>query len=361
MMSVLRSDPRIQLFGIIRAGNAAPPDEARRYVRTIFPRTKQRFIDQVDTMEYLDAPPWCFTDEQQVWIHDAIYEAGFGLILVEMGWHSCNYAWWSCNCPWDWIKSPIYAAWPVDVVLEKTVVPSVYAEVVTSTPIVSLPGFEKQPYGGPAGNLGLVVARPGSTVHARWRTGREDAIVSTEYGAGRTMVLPTGWDCVSPQMMRNWKYFVDFVLNSVYYSARAAIPEDLELAHSLRAAFTQFGEQKTLMLSLLDFIDKFGANTAPLHKEIDALDDLSIGAGKLYTSGDFQESWDSIQEAIDGLTELSGESAAIRRRALLWVYVTEYIAVAGTSMISGYLLWSLMIRRKYYREIKATRLRQYRD
>jgi hypothetical protein len=355
-MSVLSSDPRVQHIGTIRAGNAAPPDEARRYVRTIFPRTKERFVSSVDAMKYLDAPPWCFTDLQQQWIHDAIYDDGLGMVLVEMGWHSCYYAWWSCNCPWDWIKSPIYKAFPVNLILERTVKPSVYAEIVTNTPIVDLPGFEMEPYGGPAGNLGLVVARPGSRVHARWRTGKEDAIVSTTYGEGTTLSLPTGWDCLSPVMVRGWKYFVDFVLNGVYYAAGVPIPEDPELAHSLRSAFVQFAEQKALMLSLIDFIDKFGANTVPLHVQIDGLDGLNQGAADLYNAGEYDRSWETIQDAIEGLTRLSEQSVKLRQRALLWVYLTEWIAVSGTSMVCGFLLWTLMVRRRFYREVEATRL-----
>ncbi len=355
VMSILRSDPRIRLFGVIRAGASAPPLEARRYVRTIFPRTESRFVGSIDAIKYLDAPPWIFTDRQQLWIRDSIEESGLGFLAVEMGYHSCNII-EACNCPWDWMKSPIYEAWPIDVVLEKTVKPSVYAEIVEETPVVDLPEFERQPYGGPAGNLGLVKSRPGSTVHARWKLGKEDAIVSTEYGEGRTMALPTGWDCVSSQMVRNWKYFVDFVLNSVYFTSQIPVPDDPELAHALRSAFTQYGEQKALMLSLIDFIDKFGANTGPLHTEIDELDSVASDAGDFYLSGEYEKSWESIGAAIDGLSGLSEKSAELRRRSLLWVYITEWIAVSAASMLSGGILWTLMVKRHYYTEVESTRL-----
>ncbi len=355
VVSLLRSDPRISHYATIYGGASAEPDAARRYVRIHFPRTAGRLASSIDVIEYMDAPPWLFTDDQQVWIHDSIRDSGMGLVLVEMGWHTCYYAWWSCNCPWDWINSPIYQAWPMDVVLEKIIQTSTYIEIVERTPVVDLPDIERTPYQG-ALYVGVVIARPGSKVHARWRVGKEDAIVSTTYGKGTTLSLPSGWDCIPSDMMRNWKYFIDFVLNSVYYAANVPIPEDPELAHSLRAAFTQFFEQKTLMLSLLDFIDRFGANTNPLHKMIDDLEAKNKEAGRLYMQGDYAGSWESVREALDGLAKISNESAKLRRKALFWVFVTEYLAVSGTSMACGVVLWTVMVRRRYYREVKTTRL-----
>jgi len=356
VMSIIRSDPRIFHYATILAGAGAMPDEARREARIYTPRTKDRFISSIDVIEFLDCPPWAFTDAQQEWIRDGVFTDGLGLVLVEMGWHSCNYAWWHCNRPDVWINSPIYDAWSVNVVLEKTVRPSPYAEIVQHSPIVDLPNFEKQPYGGPAHNTGLVVARPGSMVHARWRTGKEDAIVSNEYGKGRTLNLPTGWDCVSGQMMRNWKYFVDFVLNGIYFAAGAPMPDDPELAHSLRAAFTQFYEQKVLMLSVIDFIDKFGANTVALYRELDDLEGQSKDAAALYMKGDFQASWNAVHRALNGLTNLSEEATKLRKKAMLWIYLTEWLTVTGTSMACGFLLWTLMVKRRYYRELVTTRL-----
>jgi len=35
--------------------------------------------------------------------------------------------------------------------------------------------------------------------------------------------------------------------------------------------------------------------------------------------------------------------------------VIEWLAVTGTSMVCGFLLWLLMIRRRLYREVRTTR------
>jgi len=51
------------------------------------------------------------------------------------------------------------------------------------------------------------------------------------------------------------------------------------------------------------------------------------------------------------------EEAAMRLkdRALLWVYVTEWCAVSGTLLVSGLVVYSLLVRRKLYREVVVTR------
>jgi len=39
----------------------------------------------------------------------------------------------------------------------------------------------------------------------------------------------------------------------------------------------------------------------------------------------------------------------------LWIYLVEWLAVTATMMISGIAVWSLMIRRRYFKEVRSTR------
>jgi hypothetical protein len=45
----------------------------------------------------------------------------------------------------------------------------------------------------------------------------------------------------------------------------------------------------------------------------------------------------------------------LRERALLWVYVVEWLAVTGTLLVCGMVLWTLMIRKRLYRQVAVTR------
>jgi hypothetical protein len=49
------------------------------------------------------------------------------------------------------------------------------------------------------------------------------------------------------------------------------------------------------------------------------------------------------------------EAVNAKDRALLWVYIIEWLTVLGTSAIVGTILWSLMIRRRLYRQVATTR------
>jgi len=357
--SLIRSDPRISIQGSVETSNGLLPEEVRRRARLSFPRTQQRFASTVDVLEYNFAPPWALSAEQQRWIRDSIVEEGLGLTLVVMGWHPClAEPLLRCNRAEDWVNSLIYEAWPVDVVIGQMIKPSRFMDIIQSSPMVDLPDFEKQGFGpfGSSTYIGLVHARPGATVHTRWRTGGEDAIVSWRYGTGVALAIPVSGGALGDDVMRNWRYFIDFVLNTVYAAADVPVPDDPELSHSLRAAFQQFSEQKSLAASLIDFVDKFGANTRPLDDIVDDLEGMAREAGRLYAAGDYPASLQSIKDAMEGLIDLSIESTRVRNTALLWVYLTEWLTVSGTSVMCGGLIWTVMIRKRYYRRVGTTRL-----
>lgn len=357
-LSLLRSDPRILFLASIETANGLPPDELRKRVRINFPRTKARLSSDTDVIQLMFSPPWVFTGNQQQWIHDSIYEDGVGLVLIHMGWQPClTDPMLYCNRPEDWVNSVIYKAWPMDVVIGESSKPGTGFKIVTETPVVDLPDFEKQPIGftGYAGP-GLIEARPGATVHAVWRVGGEDAIVSTTYGEGISLCLPIMDFMFENPAIRDWKYHVDFVLNRIYFPADVPVPDDLELGHTLRASFKAFYEQKGMMISLVDFIDKFGANTESLNVLIDELEAKRKEASRLYMKGEYQESLFEMEEALEGLLSISEKSTQLRRRALLWIYVTEYLIVSGTAMLCGFVLWTVMVKRRYYREVTTTRL-----
>ena len=203
---------------------------------------------------------------------------------------------------------------------------------------------------------GIEVARPGSTVIAVWRAGQEDAIVAGTYGQAKTLMIPMGWDNV-PTETRKWYYYVDFVLNHLYFVAQVKIPEDLAEIHELRTDFVEYYDQKAMASSLLEFVDKFGANTRPLEAMLGDLDLEKKQAENLYLRDDYAGALDVMAEVLAGFQTVSDEAVRVRERALLWVYIIEYLVVTGTSAIVGSVLWALMVRRRLYKEVAVTRAR----
>ncbi len=56
------------------------------------------------------------------------------------------------------------------------------------------------------------------------------------------------------------------------------------------------------------------------------------------------------------MVSIEGDAMGLKGRTLLWVYLIEWLAVTGVGMMCGFVLWSTMVRRRLYREVKTTRL-----
>ena len=59
------------------------------------------------------------------------------------------------------------------------------------------------------------------------------------------------------------------------------------------------------------------------------------------------------------LGEIEEDAIELKNRALLWVYVIEWLAVTGTGMVCAFVLWSIMVRRRLFKEVRTTRLKGY--
>ncbi len=348
---VMFADPKIDL-SLIPAGDVADVKTSKRFVRIYIPRTEGKLIEQYDVIELFDFVPYVLEPQHLQWMRDAVHDHGLGLALTEMGWYAITD--WTGNDAAAWMATVVYDAYPCDLVLNVQNRASAYMDIRERTPLVDLPGFEKTPMTVRAGH-GIEVARPGSVVHAVWRTGKEDAIVSGAYGLGRTVMIPMGWDNVPVETRNNWDCFGDFVLNHAYHLAQVKIPEDLAMIHELRENFARYLAERTMADWLLEFVSKFGANTrsveamlADLHREKEDAEDL-------YLQEDYSKASDAMAQVLQGFRRISDESVKIRRRALLWVHVTEYLAVTGTCILTSFLVWALMVKRRLYRDVSVTK------
>jgi hypothetical protein len=112
--------------------------------------------------------------------------------------------------------------------------------------------------------------------------------------------------------------------------------------------------QRALLHSLMEFADKFGANLLDIEEGLRDAEDLKKGTDVLYLDEDYTGALRGMGEAIGQLVDLQGAAVKLKERALVWIYVVEWLAVLSTLMVSGFVLWTLMVRRAVYREVKAT-------
>jgi hypothetical protein len=148
----------------------------------------------------------------------------------------------------------------------------------------------------------------------------------------------------------------DMILAELLFSTGRDLPSDVIALHRLRVKFTDFGSQKNFIYALLDFIDKFGANTSPIVERMGEIADLNRQARQLYLDQDYQESSATMDRVLADVESLRQDSLVLKDRALLWVYLVEWLVVSGVLLVTSFALWTLMVRRRLYREVASTRL-----
>jgi hypothetical protein len=180
-------------------------------------------------------------------------------------------------------------------------------------------------------------------------------MVTSTYGQGYTLQLGHGWDNIPDEPRLHYPYLMDFIFNQMFYIANLPYPEDLELVHMLRTMFVTYEDRKKATMAVLDFVVKFGANPSRPAEMLDDIESRHLEASNLYLTQDFEGARDLLTPLLGEFSEVDVELLEAKNRALFWVYLIEWMAVSSTCMITGVILWTLMIRRKLYRSVSTTK------
>ncbi len=147
---------------------------------------------------------------------------------------------------------------------------------------------------------------------------------------------------------------MDIMSNLILYSADRELPEDVVIVSKARDGFWEYRTEKSIILSLMDWVERFGASTDSFARELAETDQNLVRASDLYINGDYSSALAELEEAKEKALELRDEVLGAKDRALLWVYVIEYLTISGTAVISGFVIWTLMVRRRLYRSVGKT-------
>ena len=153
-----------------------------------------------------------------------------------------------------------------------------------------------------------------------------------------------------------WEYALDFGGNLMIYLDRRPVPQDIQLVHRVRMRMFEVGTRKSLLHGLLEFCDSFGANTAKIHIKIDEANQMALDVLPSYLELRFEEVLETYNRVHEMLGDIEEDAIQLKNRALLWVYIVEWLAVSGTAMVAGFVLWSIMVRRRLFREVGTTKL-----
>lgn len=343
-------------------------EDAQRFIKIYFPRNRAQTVEYDFTM-FINPYFEPFTATQAANMRSAIVDEGRGAFQT-LGGITINWA--EQNTPW--LQSSLAPIFPNDpeaaLLWEENKIGNLPYRVILEdnpslapvlTPFLPL-GIEEVPG---YWTICLIIAQEGATVWAR-AVGAYPGVagaphpwlLSWEYGEGMTWSVADDLDCpwwcgiYQPSEQR---YGLDVLMNIIYHSLDRPIPGDIVLVNAVRQSFQTYIEMASRLTSVMDFVERFGADTGRLMDDVDGADSLLRTAQGIYMDGRHQDALDASKDAIELLMELEEDAIELKGQALAWVYVIEWSAVMGTSMIVGVAVYMLMVKRRLYREVGLTR------
>jgi len=362
---MLRADPRIAYQpvptnwyeGTFQAVGRDRED-AEKFLRLYMPRTYERFVEGYDVILLSDFEVDIVSPEQFAWMELSVRQDGMGMGKYEMNYDPAHWR------TFDLFRTlAVYPVFPTELIWghEFTGV-GLYAVRMEGTgrphPVLDLPNMQTDriPVDIGSGKAGYEEPRPGAVVIARYAPNDEPGIVLRSYGEGNAMTCVPGHDTIDWSLSEYWPYTIDFWINQAWYLAGLEIPSDLGSIHNLRQDFLSYSSQRTLALSTIDFVERFGARTRTLYEALAETDGKKRKADEWYRRDRLDESLAMMEEALKGLQRVAAESVKAKSTVLIWIYGVEWMAVTGTTILAGLILWTLMIRRRLYREVGLTRV-----
>jgi hypothetical protein len=320
-----------------------------RMARIYLPRSYDSFLENTDLVILANIDVRVFTPQNIQWFRDGVLEEGLGLTMTGGSQGFGGYG----GFP-SWGETFIGPILPVDCFEgehSKSYTPKLRIVAEDNELAMSLP-WEDAPCFFP---YNFVEMRDGATVIIESRDEKRTPIhFYWDVGEGRVVGCQNIFGVFGCNFM-DWEYFQDSVLNVYYYTAGLPLPDDLVVMHEIRRKWYEYGLERKLLLSMIEFADRFNANLVKVEEQIDGLDAMKKNADDLYLAQSYPDALRAIEEAMAESARLSGLAIEAKDLALFWIYVIEWLTVMGTLMITGAVTWTLMVRRSMFKEVGSTR------
>ena len=85
-------------------------------------------------------------------------------------------------------------------------------------------------------------------------------------------------------------------------------------------------------------------------------DDRINEISSLYLSTRFEDALEGTRGLVTHLEGTLVLSVKLKNEALLYIYLIEWAIIASTCMFTGMVIWSLMVKRRLYADVKSTKL-----
>jgi hypothetical protein len=361
---VINQDPRIS-YHPVPSHYWTMGEEALRNMRLYLPRSERLLFDNYDVILEDGMDAGLLSDNFHHWMRKGVEKEGMGFLMAD---DSSSFA---SGRHTSWYLFPIGDVLPVTDVREIWYPRHGYHVIVDESnrdhPLVKTLSWETMPrvwaHNRPTEKEGAIVLARMSP-ELVWNRDKP-VIVYWDFGKGRSLAYVHKWhgtpndpggDIPGNAEFYRWKWHVDLISHLIYLPARVPIPEDLTLVHAIRLQFNSFRYRQLYLLGAMEFADKFGANLARAEIRLEELMERRESADTQYLAQDLDACHENLAALLLDLDTLTEVVIAAREGVMLWIFILEWLVVSATSMIAGTLLWSLMVRRRLYKDVGLTRL-----
>jgi hypothetical protein len=330
-------------------------ENARRNLRVYMPRTYQILVEEYQMLVFSDADRLVFKPEWIHWLSSSITDGGLGMLWLGSITIQAN-----PDGGWDDTT--------VDEVLPASQAPGEYTIwdsfsiniLDAHEPLMQALPWEKAP---PLMNVNAQIPKEGSEYWAKLfsTSGEYPLMTYWRIGEGAVLNFASRFPRGVQVWAREWSLFSPIMIYMTYRVADKPLPDDPLVFLSIINSFIEFIEANSLIESMLEWVETFGGNTRNLREQMEALDETKLGAENAYLGGDFNGAREIMTQAMAEQGSLRIAASKAKDDALFWVYVTEWFALTGTLLVSSYVLWALMVRRKLYRDVGVSRLKTWTD
>ncbi len=353
-------------------GYAVSLTNIRRYIRIYMPRSYDQYLEKYDVMIISNAYQASIHHSHQIWFRDGVLEDGMGLTMIA-GQDSFGAS--SSRPDASWAGTPVEEVLPVKIPTGPQVIEHNWIrwktmqivdhqnEFISSLPYQPKPGYMKMPVNGQ-----LVGLKEGGRMLARWiypELGNPPLYATWDISSGRTYAMMHEWANPGTQgggrYFSRWEYLPDYAINLVLYLAKRELSPDYLALHQYRELVHRLFIGRNTLISLIDFVESFGGNSGEIYEEVENLDIMVRETEEYYINQDSGAALEGIRTAVDKQGQIEELAIEVKDRALLWVYITEWLSVMGVMLLSGSILWNLMVRRRLFRGVSHTRLRKASD
>jgi len=342
----MMNEPLLTIAPVMACKMWYPYETIRKSMRVYAPRTFEALDASYDMIILSDANVLSFETRHLEWFSRFVAERGGGLAMVG-GFESFGGQGYS---PWG--PTEVGNVLPVDCIVGGYNAEGQIIIVQPDCPVVS-----NLPWNtiGPSNYLGgnKVVQRTGSELVAKF-SDSNPLFVWWNYGKGRSYAMAADWTPAGGTQFMTWDYYGDYAVNVVLFTASEEVPADTEAMHSVRRILRTYGETKGYLYSLMDFAEKFGAGMRGVEQSIGEAEQETARAKTLYMSYEFHDAGSAAANAVGMLEAALDDAIRAKDRAMLWVFLIEWLAVVSTCMLSGVVLYELMVVRRLFRPAQSS-------